>query len=125
MNWFTADDIIAIHSLIIRKSGGIDGLRDEDGLESAIAAPLQTAFGEDLFPTTIQKIARLGFGLATNHAFIDGNKRIGALAVQMLLKNNGYELRLKQDELADMFIGIADGLYGEQDLLQWIESHLE
>lgn len=79
MIWVTAEDVVAIHSRIIQVSGGIDGLRDRAGLEAAIAAPLQSFGGEDLFPTDIEKIARIGFGLASNHAFIDGNKRIGAM----------------------------------------------
>ena len=74
MIWVTAADVVAIHSRIIQVSGGIDGLRDRAGLEAAIAAPLQSFGGEDLFPTDIEKIARIGFGLASNHAFIDGNK---------------------------------------------------
>lgn len=72
MIWVTAEDVVAIHSRIIQVSGGIDGLRDRAGLEAAIAAPLQSFGGEDLFPTDIEKIARIGFGLASNHAFIDG-----------------------------------------------------
>ena len=80
MIWVTAEDVVAIHSRIIQVSGGIDGLRDRAGLEAAIAAPLQSFGGEDLFPTDIEKIARIGFGLASNHAFIDGNKRIGVVS---------------------------------------------
>lgn len=68
MIWVTAEDVVAIHSRIIQVSGGIDGLRDRAGLEAAIAAPLQSFGGEDLFPTDIEKIARIGFGLASNHA---------------------------------------------------------
>lgn len=60
MIWVTAEDVVAIHSRIIQVSGGIDGLRDRAGLEAAIAAPLQSFGGEDLFPTDIEKIARIG-----------------------------------------------------------------
>ena len=104
MIWVTAEDVVAIHSRIIQVSGGIDGLRDRAGLEAAIAAPLQSFGGEDLFPTDIEKIARIGFGLASNHAFIDGNKRIGAMVTQLLLKWNGYQFQLEQNELADMLL---------------------
>lgn len=121
MIWITADDVIAIHSRVIEKSGGLDGLRDRDILESAISAPLQSFGGKELFPTDLEKIARIGFGLAANHAFLDGNKRIGAMVVQLL---NGYTLHLKQGELADMFIAIANGSAQEQDLLHWIKLHL-
>ena len=125
MIWITADDVIMIHSRVIRGSGGLDGLRDQAGLEAAIAAPLQSFGGEDLFPTDIEKIARLGLGLASNHAFIDGNKRIGAMMTQLLLKWNRYQLVLSKGELADMFITIADGKAHEKDLLAWIKEHIK
>ena len=123
MIWVTAEDVVAIHSRIIQVSGGIDGLRDRAGLEAAIAAPLQSFGGEDLFPTDIEKIARIGFGLASNHAFIDGNKRIGTMVTQLLLKWNGYQFQLEQNELADMFIGIADGTKDETELRYWINGN--
>ena len=84
----------------------------------------QSFAGEDLFPSDIEKIARLGYGLAANHAFIDGNKRIGAMLTQLLLKWNGYHLELQKGELADMFIAIAGGSAGGQDLLVWIRAHI-
>lgn len=125
MIWVTTEDVILIHSRIIQGSGGLDGLRDRAGLEAAIAAPLQSFGGQDLFPTAVEKIARLGYGLAANHAFIDGNKRIGAMMVQLLLKWNGYQLKLQSGELADMFIAIAGGNADEAVLLDWIQAHLQ
>ena len=124
MIWVSADDVIALHSKIIKKTGGIDGVRDRAGLEAAVAAPLQSFGGEDFYPTNIEKIARLGYGLAANHAFIDGNKRIGALMTQLLLQWNGYRLVLNRGELADMFIAIADGSAGEIELLDWINKRI-
>ena len=124
MIWITADDVIALHSLVTKKIGGIDGLRDRSVLESAVSAPLQSFGGTDLFPGDFDKIARLGFGLASNHAFLDGNKRIGAMVVQLLLKWNGYALQLREGELADMFISIASGAANETDLSKWIQQHL-
>lgn len=79
MIWVSTEGVIALHSLLIKESGGLDGIRDRAALEAAIASPLHSFDGEDLFPTVIEKIARLGYGLASNHAFLDGNKRIGAL----------------------------------------------
>lgn len=124
MIWISAEDVILIHSRVIEGSGGLDGLRDRDGLEAAISAPMQTFDGKELYPTDLEKIARLGFGLASNHAFVDGNKRIGAMMTQLLLKWNGYDLTLHSGELADMFIAIADGTAKEKDLLDWIHRHL-
>ena len=124
MIWISAEDVILIHSRVIEGSGGLDGLRDRDGLEAAVSAPMQTFDGKELYPTDLEKIDRLGFGLASNHAFVDGNKRIGAMMTQLLLKWNGYDLTLRSGELADMFIAIADGTAKEKDLLDWIHRHL-
>mgnify|MGYP001048941157 FL=1 len=124
MIWISTEDILLIHSRVIEGSGGLDGLRDRDGLEAAIAAPMQTFDGQELYPSDIEKIARLGFGLASNHAFVDGNKRISAMMTQLLLKWNGYDLTLRTGELADMFIAIADGSANGKDLLDWVYAHL-
>lgn len=124
MIWISAEDILLIHSRVIEGSGGLDGLRDSAGLEAAIAAPMQTFDGQELYTSDIEKIARLGFGLASNHAFVDGNKRISAMMTQLLLKWNGYDLTLRTGELADMFIAIADGTAKEKDLLDWVYAHL-
>lgn len=125
MIWIKTEDVILLHSKVIEKSGGLDGLRDRAGLESAVSAPLQSFGGQDLYPSVLDKIARLGYGLAANHAFLDGNKRIGALITQLLMQWNGYQLALQSGELADMFISIADGTASEADLLNWIKQHIE
>ena len=124
MIWISAEDVILIHGRVIQGSGGLDGLRESAGLEAAIAAPMQTFDGQELYPSDIEKIARLGFGLASNHAFVDGNKRIGAMMTQLLLKWNGYDLALRSGELAEMFIAIANGAAKEKDLLDWLTEHL-
>lgn len=125
MIWVTAEDVIALHSRVIEKSGGIDGLRDRALLEAAVAAPLQSFGGTDFYPSILEKAARLGYGLASNHAFLDGNKRIGALMVQLILKWNGYDLQLQTGELSDAFISIASGSMSEEQLLNWICEHLQ
>ena len=102
----------------------MDGLRDRAGLEAALAAPFQSFGGQELFQTDVEKIARLGYGLASNHAFLDGNKRIGAMMTQLLLRWNGYHLMLQPGELSDMFISLAAGRADEQALLGWIRAHL-
>ena len=124
MIWISAEDVILIHSRVIEGSGGLDCLRDRDGLEAAVSAPMQTFDGKELYPTDLEKIARLGCGLASNHAFVGGNKRSGAMMTQLLLKWSCYGLRLRTGELADMFIAIADGTAKEKDLLDWIHRHL-
>ncbi len=70
--------VIAMHHVIILRTGGSYGLRDKNMLESALTSPFQTFDSQELFPSFEEKAARLGFGLVSNHAFIDGNKRIAA-----------------------------------------------
>lgn len=103
------EQIIALHTQLISETGGTDGLRDEGLLDSALGAPFQSFGDQDVFPSIEQKAARLGFGLVHNHAFIDGNKRIGAHAMLVFLALNGIELDYTQDELSDIFLKIAAG----------------
>ena len=74
------EQIILLHSNLITETGGSEGIRDEQLLESAINAPFQTFDNIEVFPSIQQKAARLGYGLIKNHAFVDGNKRIGTHA---------------------------------------------
>nr|WP_218105890.1 type II toxin-antitoxin system death-on-curing family toxin [Synergistes jonesii] len=71
----------------------------------------------------LQKAARLGYGLAQNHAFIDGNKRIAAHAMLLFLAINGVELRYAQHELSDVFLKLAAGEVKYEDILEWVIEH--
>lgn len=119
------DQVIALHSEMIQETGGTDGIRDEGLLDSALAAPFQSFADTGIFPSIQQKAARLGYGLVKNHAFIDGNKRIGAHAMLVFLALNKVELDYTQDELSDVFLKIAAGEISQDDLLRWIVSHQE
>ena len=88
----TVDEIIELHTKLIAKTGGSDGLRDIGLLESAVYSA-QSSFGdEELYPTVSQKAARLMFALVSNHAFVDGNKRIGVFVMLTTLRLNGITL---------------------------------
>ena len=117
------NQIIKLHSQLIQETGGTDGIRDEGLLESVLAAPFQSFSGTDNYPSLQQKAARLGYGLVKNHAFIDGNKRIGAHVMLVFLALNKIELTYTQDELSDTFLKIASGELSLQDLLHWIIIH--
>ena len=97
------EQVILLHEELIIETGGSPGLKDEGMLESALAAPFQTFDGQELFPSIYQKAARLGYGLASNHAFIDGNKRIGAHVMLVFLALNGIGLEYELDELSDLY----------------------
>lgn len=117
------EQIIALHSQLISETGGTDGIRDEGLLSSALNAPFQSFSDVEVYPSIQQKAARLGFGLVKNHAFIDGNKRIGAHAMLVFLALNGIELEYTQDELSDTFLKIAAGELPQKKLLEWIVDH--
>ena len=123
MIWISAEDVILIHSRVIEGSGGLDGLRDRDGLEAAVSAPMQTFDGKELYPTDLEKIARLGFGLASNHAFVDGNKRIGVFTMLMTLQLNSINLHYTQGELVSLGLLVAAGEMDYESILAWILEH--
>ena len=118
------EQILYLHEELINETGGMQGLKDEGLLDSALAAPFQSFEDQDLFPSIYQKAARLGFGLASNHAFIDGNKRIGAHAIFVFLELNNIHIGYSQEELSGIFLDIASGNKGYDELLVWIVTHL-
>ena len=123
MKKLTKEQILMLHNELIRETGGSGGLRDEGLLDSALNAPFQ-GFGDvDRFPSLQQKGSRLGYGLICNHAFVDGNKRIGAHAMLLFLSLNGIELEYTQNELSDMILDVAAGNLRFEDMVKWIIKH--
>ncbi|MGN0650034.1 MAG: type II toxin-antitoxin system death-on-curing family toxin [Oscillospiraceae bacterium] len=119
----TEKQIISIHSSLIKATGGSDGVRDMALLDSALESPFQTFDGIDIYPALLQKAARLGFSLVSNHPFVDGNKRIGVHAMLVFLALNGVEIICTQDELINVGLGLADGSIGFEQLFQWLSEH--
>ena len=117
--------ILMLHSMLVAQSGGMDGLRDEGLLESAINTPLQTFDGQELYPTVLEKAARLGYGLIHNHPFMDGNKRIGTHAMLVFLDINNIALSYADDDLIAAILRVASGDMDESELLEWLKSHIE
>lgn len=119
----TREQIIVLHAQLIRETGGTDGIRDEGLLDSALNTPFQSFGGTDSFPSIQQKAVRLGFGLVKNHAFVDGNKRIGAHAMLVFLALNKIELDYTQEELSGVILGTAAGEISFDGLLKWVLEH--
>ena len=119
----TKAQIIELHMAIYNRYGGDHGILNEGMLDSALQAPFQTFGGEELIPDTKEKIVRLAYGLIKNHAFRDGNKRIGALVLLTLLDLNGYPVKATNAEFADIIMGVAASERDEKDLLEWVEVH--
>ncbi len=124
MKRLTKTQILKMNSLLIQETGGSDGIRDEGLLDSALNLPFQSLDGEDIYKTIQAKAARLGFSLINNHSFVDGNKRIGILAMLVSLEINGIEIICTDEELIELGLGgVADGSVSYKDLLNWIIDH--
>ena len=117
------EQILLLHAQLIAETGGSAGVSDERLLESALCAPFQSFEDMEVYPSIQQKAARLGMGLTKNHAFLDGNKRIGAHAMIVFLALNRIELRYTQKELSDTFLQVAAGNLSFNQLLNWILDH--
>ena len=124
MTWLTEEQLIYLHDELIRATGGSQGLRDKNLLQSALYSPLQTLDSSELFPPIQHKATRLACGLTQNHPFVDGNKRIGAHAMLVVLELNGIQLHYTQRELADTFLQLAASEIGYDELLAWLTSHI-
>ena len=99
------EQIVLLHKHLIERYGGTYGVRDEGLLDSALNAPFQSFGGIDFFPTVIDKAVRLCVGLVQNHPFHDGNKRIGAMALLVMLDINNIHLQTDSTELASVILG--------------------
>jgi death on curing protein len=108
---------------MLTATGGLPGIRDENLLDSALAAPY-AAFDEVEFFASVQaKAARLAYGLVANHPFNDGNKRIGVQAMLVFLHVNGIRLEPADDDLVQLGLGLADGSLDAGDIQAWIANH--
>ena len=103
------EQVLLLHTLLTEQTGGDASLRDAGLLESALASVYQTFDGVELYPTLLDKAARLGFALISNHAFVDGNKRIGVLVMLTFLAVNGVTLQLTDEDVVRIGLGVADG----------------
>lgn len=119
------EDILEFHSELEESDIPVeDGVRDMALLESAVNAPFQTFGGQDLFPSIYEKAARLLYGIANNHAFVDGNKRTAVHAMEVFLILNRVSLDYTIDEMEVMVIGIADNTLTYEDAARWITEHV-
>lgn len=119
----TKDRVLSLHRLLAERTGGSTGVRDEALLRSALESAF-TGFGDTAFyPTTEEKGARIGFCLISNHAFVDGNKRIGVLVMLTFLTVNGIHLCYTDEDLVHIGISVADGSMSYRELLAWVIAH--
>ncbi len=121
---FSREKVLLLHQLITQETGGSCGIRDMALLDSALESIYSTFDGKELYPTKAEKGARLGYSLISNHAFVDGNKRIGMYVMLTFLEVNGVHLECTNREVADAGLGVASGKMDYEQLLKWVRSHI-
>ena len=120
---FSQEKVLLLHQLLIQETGGSPELRDVNLLDSALESVFQTFGGQELYPTKEEKGARLGFTLISNHAFVDGNKRIGMYVMLTFLEVNGIHLQYTDEEMVHVGLSVAAGTMKYAELLAWVKEH--
>jgi death-on-curing protein len=124
MRYLALAEVLRIHTRVIAQSGGSEGIRDQSGLESAIAQPRMTFGGSDLYPLLAEKAAALGYSLIANHPFVDGNKRIGHAAMEVFLRLNGHGVEAPVDEQETIVLRVASGEMEREEWTRWVQEHI-
>lgn len=119
---FSKDKVLLLHKLIVQETGGSADVRDFALLESALESAYATFDGKDLYPTRVEKAAKIGYSLIGNHSFIDGNKRIGMYVMLSFLEVNGLQVSTSDENVIKIGMGVASGEINYEELLQWIRS---
>ena len=101
----------------------MSGVRDEAMLDSALESAYAAFEDKEFYPTKEEKGARLGYALISNHAFVDGNKRIGIYVMLSFLEMNGVPVQCSDEELVRIGLSVADGSMEYDELLQWVLDH--
>lgn len=120
---FSKEKVLLLHQIMAEATGGSVGVRDNDLLESALENCFATFDGIELYPTKEEKGARLGYSLISNHAFVDGNKRIGVYIMLSFLEINGIRIDASNDDIVNIGLSVADGSMKYDDLLEWVRNH--
>lgn len=123
MIYLSAAQILFVHHRLIETTGGSHGLRDMGGLQAAVARPMATFDGQELYLDLFAKAAALLESLISNHPFVDGNKRTAIAAAGLMLRRNGRPLAATQEELFDFTMQMATGAAGLKDARDWLARH--
>lgn len=120
---FSQEKVLLLHQLLIEQTGGSDLVRDIALLDSALESAFATFGGQELYPSKEEKGARIGFSLISNHAFVDGNKRIGMYVMLTFLEVNGIHMACTNEDVIHAGLGVASGSMKYPELLEWVRKH--
>lgn len=116
------EKVLLLHQLIAEETGGSVGVRDLGLLESALNNAYATFGGEELYKTKEEKAASLGFSLISNHAFVDGNKRIGVYVMLTFLEAEVIKMDCSNEDVVDFGLSVAAGEMKYEEILSWINK---
>ena len=122
---FSREKVLLLHQLLAEATGGSVGVRDQGLLDSALEGAFAGFGDQEFYPTKEEKGARLGYTLISNHAFVDGNKRIGLYVMLSFLEMNGIRIQCTDEDLIHIGLSIADGKMGYEELYNWVLEHEE
>lgn len=122
--WIRLDVVLAIHAAQLAEHGGLDGLRDRNGLESAIASPRNLFSYGNPKPDIAAMAAQYAFAIARNQVFLDGNKRTSLVVCRTFLLLNGHNLVASQDAKYQTMMKLANGQIDIDQMADWIRAHL-
>lgn len=117
---FSKEKVLLLHKYLTEETGGDENLRDIGLLDSALESAFQSFGGKDLYPSKEEKAARIGYSLISNHAFVDGNKRIGMYILITFLETNGIRMNPSVDDVTRVGLAVASGEMSYENLLDWI-----
>ncbi|HGD1363067.1 TPA: type II toxin-antitoxin system death-on-curing family toxin [Streptococcus agalactiae] len=123
MRILTVEQVIELHSRLIQATGGLDGVRDAGLVESSLSSAYSSYFGIEKYPSIEEKAARLCYSLVNNHAFLDGNKRIGVYVMIIFLELNGIVLNQTDEEIVKLGLGVAASELDYNAILEYIRNH--
>ncbi|MEG3312015.1 type II toxin-antitoxin system death-on-curing family toxin [Streptococcus sp. SS-4456] len=123
MKVLTVEQVIELHTRLLQATGGLDGVRDVGLIESSLSSAFSTYFGVEKYPSIEEKAARLCYSLVNNHAFLDGNKRIGVFVMIIFLELNGIVLNQTDDEIVKLGLGVASSELDYDAILEYIRNH--
>lgn len=124
MNSITIENIIKTHDIVIQETGGEEGILNSSLIESAYYSAFQTFGGKEFYPSVVEKAARIGYGLMSNHRFVDGNKRTGMLILDAFLDVNGYLSTFSEEDGEAMAWKVAAHEIEYEDFYDWLQSNV-
>lgn len=124
MRYLGLGELLLLYRQVMQGSGGATGIRDLGAVESAIAQPMASFEGRELYPDLVEKAASLCFPLIRNHGFVDGNKRIAHAAMETFLLLNGHEVDADVEEQEEVVLRLASGSLERATFCSWLRAHV-